>query len=108
MEFIQKYTRVNEDCDQKFINEAGELITKEQVSDREFIDYVTKFDDQQLSNYFLKSLKEILRGSSRPKLIFFKAYFGEFEKRIQKFKDKHKIFKKKMQNVLLTTLYCTC
>ena len=61
MEFIQKYTRVNEDCDQKFINEAGELITKEQVNDREFIDYVTKFDDQQLSNYFLKSLKEILR-----------------------------------------------
>ena len=60
MEFIQKYTRVNEDCDQKCINEAGELITKEQVSDREFIDYVTKFDDQQLSNYFLKSLKEIL------------------------------------------------
>lgn len=61
MEFIQKYTRVNEDFDQKCINEAGELITKEQVSDREFIDYVTKFDDQQLSNYFLKSLKEILR-----------------------------------------------
>ena len=116
MEFIKKYTRVGDDSDPEFIDD-DDVISEEQVSDREFIDDSTKFYDQQSSNYFFKNVATNLEEAALDQSLSFldefedsdpenychsefdksefdNDIFDNFEKRIKKFENELKIFKK--------------